>query len=254
MKNVTLDDCRITGYKYVGGIAGRNDGTITGCRVTNTVTVDAHVGDANNHAGIAGFNDEPGTIQDCISSATVSMTSNASRRSSIMFGAIVGNNAGSLKRNLAVGATVAKTYKDTTYGVIAANGTVNSSFEYNYYSDCKIASTDGVHDAIDRGLGDYAKTGYSGPTDLGHSDKDGALHVYPGDANGDDKVSVTDIAVVVNYILSLTNSQFYLLGADANHDLNVTVTDIGVIVDMILGNSGGNASARRMTDEGPEPQ
>ena len=254
VKNVTLDDCRITGYKYVGGIAGRNDGTITGCRVTNTVTVDAHVGDANNHAGIAGFNDEPGTIQDCISSATVSMTSMASRRSSIMFGAIVGNNAGSLKRNLAVGATVAKTYKVTTYGVIAANGTVNSSFEYNYYSDCKIASTDGVHDAIDRGLGDYAKTGYSGPTDLGHSDKDGALHVYPGDANGDDKVSVTDIAVVVNYILSLTNSQFYLLGADANHDLNVTVTDIGVIVDMILGNSGGNASARRMTDEGPEPQ
>lgn len=254
VKNVTLDDCRITGYKYVGGIAGRNDGTITGCRVTNTVTVDAHVGDANNHAGIAGFNDEPGTIQDCISSATVSMTSMASRRSSIMFGAIVGNNAGSLKRNLAVGATVAKTYKDTTYGVIAANGTVNSSFEYNYYSDCKIASTDGVHDAIDRGLGDYAKTGYSGPTDLGHSDKDGALHVYPGDANGDDKVSVTDIAVVVNYILSLTNSQFYLLGADANHDLNVTVTDIGVIVDTILGNSGGNASARRMTDEGPEPQ
>ena len=254
VKNVTLDDCRITGYKYVGGIAGRNDGTITGCRVTNTVTVDAHVGDANNHAGIAGFNDEPGTIQDCISSATVSMTSMASRRSSIMFGAIVGNNAGSLKRNLAVGATVAKTYKDTTYGVIAANGTVKSSFEYNYYSDCKVASTSGYEDAIGRGLGDYAKTGYSGPTDLGHSDKDGALHVYPGDANGDDKVSVTDIAVVVNYILSLTNSQFYLLGADANHDLNVTVTDIGVIVDMILGNSGGNANARRMTDEGPEPQ
>ena len=64
---------------------------------------------------------------------------------------------------------------------------------------------------------------------------------------------MTDIAVVVNSILSLTNSQFYLLGADANRDLNVTVTDIGVIVDMILGNSGGS-NARRMTNNGLEPQ
>ena len=75
---------------------------------------------------------------------------------------------------------------------------------------------------------------------------------HKGDANGDDEVSVTDIALVVNYILSLGNDGFNIYGADANGDGQVTVTDIGVIVDMILGNSGGNA--RRMTDDGLEPQ
>jgi len=77
-----------------------------------------------------------------------------------------------------------------------------------------------------------------------------------GDANGDGTVSVTDIAVVVNHILSLGNAQFDAYGADANGDNQITVTDIGVIVDMILGTSGsGNAGSRRMQQqEQHEPQ
>jgi len=73
-----------------------------------------------------------------------------------------------------------------------------------------------------------------------------------GDANGDGKVSVTDIAVVVNHILHLPNTDFSVFGADANGDGEVTVTDIGVIVDIILGQNG-NASARKMENM-PEPQ
>ena len=62
-----------------------------------------------------------------------------------------------------------------------------------------------------------------------------------GDANGDGKVTVTDIAVVVNDILSIPNGDnFSAEGADANGDGKITVTDIGVIVDFILGN-GANA-------------
>lgn len=61
-----------------------------------------------------------------------------------------------------------------------------------------------------------------------------------GDANGDGKVTVTDIAVVVNQILQLPNTDYSSYGADANGDGSVTVTDIGVIVDIILGN-GANA-------------
>ena len=78
-----------------------------------------------------------------------------------------------------------------------------------------------------------------------------------GDANGDGTVSVTDIALIVNRILSLPQGTFYEIGGDANGDGEVTVTDIGVIVDMILGNdaNGGNYSnARRMTDDSVEPQ
>ena len=74
--------------------------------------------------------------------------------------------------------------------------------------------------------------------------------VLRGDANGDGKVTVTDIAVVVNEILSIPNGDnFSAEGADANGDGEITVTDIGVIVDMILGN---NANAGN-TDE-LEPQ
>ena len=51
-----------------------------------------------------------------------------------------------------------------------------------------------------------------------------------GDANGDGKPSVTDIAVTVDIILA----NGYDEGADANSDGKVTVTDIAIIVDLIL--------------------
>ena len=74
-----------------------------------------------------------------------------------------------------------------------------------------------------------------------------------GDANGDKSVSVTDIAVVVNEILQITNSGGFLMyGADANGDGDITVTDIGVIVDKILG-TNTSASSRKMEQE-VEPQ
>ena len=74
-----------------------------------------------------------------------------------------------------------------------------------------------------------------------------------GDANGDKSVSVTDIAVVVNEILQITNSGGFLMyGADANGDGDITVTDIGVIVDKILGTKT-SASSRKMEQE-VEPQ
>ena len=74
------------------------------------------------------------------------------------------------------------------------------------------------------------------------------------DANSDGSVSVTDIAVVVNSILSIENGgDFDGFGADANGDGGITVTDIGVIVDTILG-TGGTNNARRMTRDAVEPQ
>ena len=51
---------------------------------------------------------------------------------------------------------------------------------------------------------------------------------------------MTDIAVVVNSILVLPNTNFSFYGADANGDNHITVTDIGVIVDIILGHNANN--------------
>ena len=244
VKDVTLDDCRITGYKNVGGIAGRNKGTITGCRVTNTVTINAVSSTANNHGGIAGSN--TGTIQNCISSANV--ISDPDLNSLWYYGGIVGNNGSYiLKGNKVLGATVTST-SNGTHGAIAGNCNDGGTYQNNLYSNCTVGE-----ESNNIGIGNYIIKGSSiGATDIVKNN--GARHVDRGDANADGSVSVTDIAVVVNEILQISNTVISFYGADANDDLNVTVTDIGVIVDMILGNSGGNASARRMTDEGPEPQ
>lgn len=244
VKDVTLDDCRITGYKNVGGIAGRNKGTITGCRVTNTVTINAVSSNANNHGGIAGSN--TGTIQNCISSANV--ISDPDLNILRYYGGIVGNNGSYiLKGNKVLGAIVTST-SNGTHGAIAGNGNDGGTYQNNLYSNCTVGE-----ETNNIGIGNYIIKGSSiGATDIVKNN--GARHVDRGDANADGSVSVTDIAVVVNEILQISNTIISFYGADANDDLNVTVTDIGVIVDMILGNSGGNASARRMTDEGPEPQ
>ena len=77
-----------------------------------------------------------------------------------------------------------------------------------------------------------------------------AVFPLPGDANDDGNVTVTDIAVVVNEILQLPNTDISADNADANSDGQITVTDIGVIVDMILGNTAANS---RML-QGLEPQ
>ena len=77
-----------------------------------------------------------------------------------------------------------------------------------------------------------------------------AVFPLPGDANDDGNVTVTDIAVVVNEILQLPNTDISTDNADANSDGQITVTDIGVIVDMILGNTAANS--RKL--QGLEPQ
>ena len=60
-------------------------------------------------------------------------------------------------------------------------------------------------------------------------------NVIRGDANGDGRVTVTDIGMVVNHILQLATAGYSEEGADANGDGKVTVTDIGAIVNIILG-------------------
>ena len=62
VKNLNLEITSVSGNDYVGGVVGRNDGTITGCMVSGgSVTAsaeDAYVG------GVVG-NDYGGTITDC---------------------------------------------------------------------------------------------------------------------------------------------------------------------------------------------
>ena len=68
VRNVTLDDVRITGETNVGGIAGLNsgNGTIENCRVTDKVLIGSTGTNPSRHGGIVGRNENESTIKNCL--------------------------------------------------------------------------------------------------------------------------------------------------------------------------------------------
>lgn len=112
IKNVALLSCGITGQQNVGGIAGVNYGTITGCVVTGSVTVND---ESNSHTGggIAGKVKEGegpiiGHVENCFVFADVSAPYDA--------GGIAGIQDG--------GGYVGHSYAGGTVKAYAATGTV----------------------------------------------------------------------------------------------------------------------------------
>ena len=66
------------------------------------------------------------------------------------------------------------------------------------------------------------------------------LRIIPyllGDANGDGRVNVSDVMVVINYILGNKPKVIKLVRSDVNIDTNINVTDVMGIVRIILGNT-----------------
>ena len=61
-----------------------------------------------------------------------------------------------------------------------------------------------------------------------------------GDVNGDDSVNVTDIIVLVDYILILSNSIDTVICGDINSDNVITVIDIIGIIQIILNPTSQN--------------
>ena len=134
--DLTLADARITSFWYTGGIAGINSYgcTLSGCHVADDVAVCAVKYNTNYHGGIVGSNH--GTISDCTSAATLTLTDAANSQ---YFGGIVGNNSdGILRNNLAIGATVPAA-KDNTHGAIS--GVNGGTLERNYYTACTVDGT-----------------------------------------------------------------------------------------------------------------
>ena len=139
VRNVILDNARMTGYDAVGGIVGNNHGTIENCTVINTA-INSAVKDAYRHGGIAGINN--GTIQRCFSSAK--LTTGAGITGGWRYGGIVGDNSDGVTRRCFA--------KDVTIpdGSVSSKGAItsynyNGTAEYNYYYNCNIGgSTTGV--------------------------------------------------------------------------------------------------------------
>ena len=61
-----------------------------------------------------------------------------------------------------------------------------------------------------------------------------------GDVNGDGDVSVNDVAMIVNYILGIIDSNFIIANADINGDGEIDINDVMDTVSTIIGDDGGN--------------
>jgi hypothetical protein len=59
-----------------------------------------------------------------------------------------------------------------------------------------------------------------------------------GDVNGDEVISVTDVAFLVSHILGTDNDGFVIANADVNGDGEISVSDVSALVSIII--SGGN--------------
>ena len=161
VKNITLENARITGHKYVGGIVGYSrNGTVANCQVKPTVTIYAMYEEPEYHGGVVGIN-MYGTINNCVSSARLSKK--YSNDESSLYGGIAGYSEGTLTNCLVLGATipaVSNSSQGALYGAITCINTNASSnvLANNFYAACRVA---GVADAKNVGCGQYNSASYS---------------------------------------------------------------------------------------------
>lgn len=181
VKGVTLANTRITGFRYMGGFAGRNTGTITDCHVAANVALFANMSstyESLSHGGIAGDNDNTGTVSYCTSS--VQMRTTGGDLYSSFNGGIVGNNNGAVNHCLAIGAKVLQSGKGTTgypySGAIVGKG--NASISNNYYVNCTPASYRGSNSVDIAGKAEPAYELSAAPALLGSGTGDGAVKAY----------------------------------------------------------------------------
>ena len=72
--------------------------------------------------------------------------------------------------------------------------------------------------------------------------------ILPGDANGDGRVSITDVVAIVNHIIGRTPTNFVAAAADVNGDGLINVFDVTKTVNIILGIDGEEAKMRDAVD------
>ena len=140
VRNITLDDSRITGNTWSGGIAGNSVGTVDNCHVTDQVLIHT-LSTGDMHGGIAGRNS--GLLQNSTSAATLSANSVNAKE----YGGIAGYNLGTVQNCLAVGTSISS-QNQYVGAIVGVNdgGTLVS----NYYRNCTVGST---ANAINVGVG-----------------------------------------------------------------------------------------------------
>ena len=100
ISNLGVQNISVTGYAYVGGLVGLNNGTLSDCHTAGSVALSTQPNQGMSHwGGLAGANE--GTINDCFSTCDVSAY--------LYVGGLVGTNFNTINRSYATG-TVAGYY------------------------------------------------------------------------------------------------------------------------------------------------
>lgn len=171
--NLTLSDCVISGLEYIGGICGKNLGTISGCVFSGTVG-----GQAGGifSGGITGANF--GTINDCSCLGSVSAASYSGGIAGVNYSDISGcSNSGSINSTTAAGGiaginedgTIKDCLSDSGAIIQAENGSggitgINNSF--GMLADC-LNSSQGI--SADVASGAIVGINYGNMYGCGHS-------------------------------------------------------------------------------------
>ena len=152
VSGVVLDDARITGCQYVGGIVGENHGgTVTDCQVLDSVTVYSVMSMSTCHGGHVGINSSGGTVTECSGAATVTYADGLTYCQS--YGGIVGENENSTVTNCTyTGTTVRGTA--AVGAIIGYNGGSKSKVENCYYTNMGVT---GLDDDINCAVGDNSQ-------------------------------------------------------------------------------------------------
>lgn len=74
------------------------------------------------------------------------------------------------------------------------------------------------------------------------------LTFIAGDVNSDGNVSITDVGVMIDWILGLKPKNLNASAADLNRDGNISITDVGMVVDIILRNGQAGVKERKQLE------
>lgn len=119
VKHLGIENVNITGTAIVGGLAGGNEGALTSCYVTGSVSSSSSVG------GLVGENDYEGVIMSCWADVSVSGFGSSYYNN---VGGLAGWNGGIIISSYATG-TVSGS--GCVGGLVGANG----NYEYFYFGD-----------------------------------------------------------------------------------------------------------------------
>ena len=147
--NLKVAGSTFTGCQYVGAVAGRNAGTVSGCTVESDVTVGATGSSAMAHGGVVGFN--AGTVSGCTSS--VSMTESAGTVATAR-GGIVGSNdePATVSGCFAKGVVIQSDNDDTFSGAVVGASIGTQNLVNNYYYRSALQYSQG-NSSITSGIG-----------------------------------------------------------------------------------------------------